>query len=191
MMLAFFRALADASRLRIVGLLAQESLSVEQLAEMLDLSPSTISHHLARLAEAGLVTARAESYYNIYQLEPAALEEMAHRLLSVDSLAAAAAGVDMNAYDQKIWRDYQGADGRLKSIPTQRKKLEAILNRVVGDFETGKTYSEQEVNRILGHYHADTALLRRELVGYDLLRRDRRGTEYWRPVNPDELPASQ
>jgi predicted transcriptional regulator len=189
-LLAFFKALADASRLRIVGLLARESLSVEQLAEMLELRPSTVSHHLAKLAEAGLVSARAESYYNIYQLEQKNLEEMARRLLSKEIFSEAAAGVDREAYDRKVWRDYQGADGKLKSIPTQRKKLDAILRRVVGDFELERIYSEQDVNKILGRYHEDTARLRRELVGGNLLNRDRRGTEYWRPVTSDKSPAN-
>jgi len=67
-LLSFFKALSDANRLKIVGLLARESLSVEQIAEMLSLRPSTVSHHLSILGEAGLVSARAESYYNIYQL---------------------------------------------------------------------------------------------------------------------------
>jgi DNA-binding transcriptional ArsR family regulator len=35
----FFKALADANRLKILGLLAQQNLSVEQIAGMLDLRP--------------------------------------------------------------------------------------------------------------------------------------------------------
>ena len=44
-LLGFFKALADGNRLKIVGLLAQGEYTVEQLAEMLDLRPSTVSHH--------------------------------------------------------------------------------------------------------------------------------------------------
>jgi DNA-binding transcriptional ArsR family regulator len=61
-LLTFFKAMADANRLKIVGLLAQQPYSVEQLAAMLDLKPSTVSHHLKLLSEAGLVSARAQSY---------------------------------------------------------------------------------------------------------------------------------
>ncbi|MGD8807913.1 MAG: metalloregulator ArsR/SmtB family transcription factor, partial [Chloroflexota bacterium] len=64
-LLAFFKALSDANRLKIVGLLAQSDYSVEELAAILALRPSTVSHHLARLTEVGLVSARAESYYSI------------------------------------------------------------------------------------------------------------------------------
>ena len=58
-LLLFFKALADANRLKIVGLLAGQSYTVEQLAAMLDLGASTVSHHLGKLAEAGLVSANA------------------------------------------------------------------------------------------------------------------------------------
>ena len=44
-LLNFFKALSDANRLKIVGLLAQEDLSVEQIAEMLGIGSSTVSHH--------------------------------------------------------------------------------------------------------------------------------------------------
>ena len=50
----FFKAFADTNRLKIVGLLADKPYSVEELAELLNLKPSTISHHLARLTKAGL-----------------------------------------------------------------------------------------------------------------------------------------
>ena len=54
-LLQFFKALADANRLKMVGLLAQHPRSGEELAALLDLKASTVSHHLSRLAGAGLV----------------------------------------------------------------------------------------------------------------------------------------
>ena len=76
-LLTFFKALADANRLKIIGLLSQQPYSVEQLAALLNIRPPTVSHHLKLLSEAGLVSARAESYYNVYQLESGALEQIA------------------------------------------------------------------------------------------------------------------
>ena len=67
-LVVFFKALADANRLKIVGLLARREYSVEELAALLNLKAPTISHHLSKLAEAGLVSARAEGYYSIYRL---------------------------------------------------------------------------------------------------------------------------
>lgn len=178
-LLRFFKALAEANRLKIVGLLAQQPYSVEQLAALLKLSPSTVSHHLGRLSEAGLVSARAESYYNVYQLETKALEQMTRRLLSQETLPSIAQGVDLEAYDHKVLRDFLQPDGRLKSIPAQRKKLEAILRHVAREFKPGRRYSEKEVNGLLSRYHDDTATLRRELVGYRFLQREGGGGDYW------------
>jgi predicted transcriptional regulator len=177
-LLTFFKALADANRLKIVGLLSQEAYSVEQLAAMLQLRPSTISHHLSRLAEAGLVSARAEGYYSVYSLEARALEAMARRLLSRDALPEAAADVDRSAYDHKVVADFSTTDGRLKTIPAQHKKLLAVLGHVVQSFEPGRQYPEQQVNEILRRFHEDTATLRRELVGAGLMARQ--AGQYWR-----------
>jgi len=179
-LLNIFKALADANRLKILGLLAARSYSGEELAALLDLKPSTVSHHLAKLAEAGLVSARAEGYYSIYELDRKALEATSRSLFSVERMAAVAADVDADAYDRKVIADYSRPDGSLKTIPAQRKKLEAILRHVARALEPGKRYSEKEVNKILRRFHADTATLRRELVGIGLMEREGGGGGYWR-----------
>lgn len=176
----FFKALADPNRLKIVGLLAEKSYSVEELAALLQLKPSTVSHHLGKLSEAGLVQSRAESYYSVYQLDRSMLEAKAQSIFSREELSSVAAEVDADAYDQKVIRDFTKRDGSLKTIPAQRKKLEAILRHIVNSFEVGKRYSEKRVNDILSQYHDDTATLRRELIGYGLMNREGGGGEYWR-----------
>jgi len=179
-LLTMFKALADANRLKIVGLLAGQPYSVEELAVLLDLKASTVSHHLSRLVKVGLVSARAEGYYSVYQLDKPALEAMSRSLFSPERITTAAADVDLDAYDHKVVADYTRRDGRLKTIPAQRKKLDAVLRYVVQAFETGKRYSEKKVNEILGGYHEDTATLRRELVGAGLMQREGGGGDYWR-----------
>jgi len=178
-LVAFFKALADTNRLKIVGLLSQQPYSVEQLAAILNKRPSTISHHLSRLAEVGLVSAKADSYYNVYQLEEEKLQQT-RLLFSEQDLAAVIENVDLDAYDRKVIEDYSLPDGRLKTIPAQRKKLEVVLRYVVEAFEPGVRYSEKQVNEMLARFHEDTAALRRELVGYGLMGREGDGGEYWR-----------
>ena len=178
-LVAFFKALADANRLKIIGLLAQQPYSVEQLAAILDLRPSTVSHHLSKLSEVGLVSAKADSYYNVYRLEEETLQKT-RLLFSQQDLAAVVENVDLDAYDRKVIEDYSLPDGRLKTIPAQRKKLEAVLRYVVEAFEPDVHYSEKQVNEILSRFHEDTATLRRELVGYGLMQREGDGGEYWR-----------
>ena len=177
-LVTFFKALADANRLKIVGLLAQQPYSVEELAALLGLKASTVSHHLAKLSQADLVSAKADSYYNVYQLDEKALENKSKSLFSQENLTASVADVDVDAYDKKIIKDYTRKDGSLKTIPAQRKKLEAILRYSVKSFKVSKKYTEKQVNEILSSYHEDTAYLRRELIGYGLMKRE--SGEYWR-----------
>ena len=179
-LVTFFKALADSSRLKIVGLLAEKSYSVEELAELLNLKASTVSHHLAKLSEVGLVSSRSESYYNVYRLDQSVLEEKARTMFTQVELSNVAAEVDADAYDKKVIRDYTRKDGSLKTLPAQRKKLEAVLRYVVKAFDAEKRYSEKQVNEILKRYHEDTATLRRELVGFGLMQREGGGGEYWR-----------
>jgi len=179
-LVTFFKALADSNRLKIVGLLAEKSYSVEELAELLKLKPSTVSHHLSRLSEVGLVRAHSESYYNVYQLDQSVLQEKARTMFTESELSNVAAEVDADAYDKKVIKDYSRRDGSLKTLPSQRKKLEAVLRYVVKEFDIGKRYSEKQVNEILAHYNEDTATLRRELVGFGLMQREGGGGGYWR-----------
>lgn len=175
--LPLFKALADANRLKIVGLLARQPYPVEQLAAILGLRPSTISHHLKLLAEVGLVSARTEGYYNIYRLEQGVLETIAQRLLSPQAFPAPDQPPGLDAYPSRVVRDYLLPDGSLKTIPAQRRKLEIILRHISQAFAPGVIYTEKQVNQILAGYHADTATLRREMVGYRLLARS--AGEYW------------
>ncbi len=177
-LLNFFKALADPNRLKIVGLLAQQDLSVEQIAEMLSISPSTASHHLSRLSKAGLVSARAESYYNIYQLNASKLETLSKDLLAPERLPTIISEVDMDAYDQKVVKNFTNPDGSLKGIPGQLKKMRAILLYILPAFEEGVRYPEKEVNQILEKYHEDYAQLRRSMIDTGLMKRE--NGIYWR-----------
>ncbi len=185
-LLTFFKAMADANRLKIVGLLSQKPYSVEQLAALLNVKPPTVSHHLKLLSEAGLVSARAESYYNLYQLESGVLERIASHLAAQDLLPSMASEVDMEAYDRKVLHDVLLADGRLKVIPAQRKKREVVLKHILNAFQTGIRYTEKQVNEILARFHEDTATLRREMIAYKLMKRAE--GEYWRIDG--QIPAS-
>jgi biotin operon repressor len=180
-LLTFFKALADANRLKIIGLLSQHPYSVEELAALLDLRPPTVSHHLKLLSEAGLVSARAESYYNMYQLEPGVLENIASHLVAQDKLPSMAAEVDLDAYDRIVLRNILLPDGRLKVIPAQRKKREVVLKHILKSFQSEVHYSEKQVNEILTRFHDDTATLRREMIVYKMMARA--SGEYWRIDN--------
>jgi predicted transcriptional regulator len=170
-LVAFFKALADENRLKIVGLLARQPQSVEELAANLGLSSPTVSHHLQRLLRADLVEARALQYYNVYALRPETLRRMAEQLLSAESIKATTAEPDLDGYTAKVLGDYL-VNGRLKTIPAQLKKRQVILRRLADEFAKGRRYPEKRVNEILKAFPEDYATLRRELVNQKLLARE-------------------
>lgn len=179
-LLAFFKALADENRLKIIGVLAQKPSSVENIAAQIGLSMSTTSHHLARLARAGLVSARAEGHYYIYSLHTDALKSMSQRLLHDEQIRQLSQPVSDDAYDQKVLSNFLDSEGRIKSFPAQDKKLLAILRHAVKAFEPGLQYPEKRVNEILSRFNEDTAFLRRSLIEYKLMEREGGGGAYWR-----------
>lgn len=184
-LLAFFKALADANRLKIIGLLTQKEASVEELATLLEVSSSTVSHHLSKLAEIGLVSARADGYFNVYRLETSRLDQLARQLLSEETLPEVAKDLDRKAYDRKILRDYLNEDGTIHQLPTNQRKLDVILGYIADHFDFGRMYTEKEVNEIISALHDDIAGLRRDMIMMCYLDRERDGSAYWR-LEPSE-----
>jgi predicted transcriptional regulator len=176
--LRFFKTLADASRLRMLGILASGERSVDELAALLELRPPTVSHHLARLRELGLVSMRSDGNVHFYRLDEDALRSLSRDVLSIERVASFADMVEAEAWQKKVLRDF--FDGqRLKEIPASRKKRQVILEQLANQFRAGERYTEIEVNQLLLRHHPDPATLRRELVGAGLLQREQ--SIYWRP----------
>jgi DNA-binding transcriptional ArsR family regulator len=178
-LLEFFKALADANRLTIVGVLARSPRSVDQIAAALSLDSSTVSHHLKRLARVGLVCARAEGPYSVYELDRGALERLARELLADDTLPKLAVDADLSAFDRKVLDTFVGPDGRFTAFPSQHRKYMVLVRHAAAAFEHGERYGEREVNERLARYHDDTARLRRSLVDAGIMGRARDGSRYW------------
>ena len=65
-----FKTLADPTRIRILGILAEAELAVHELMEVLEMTQSRVSRHLGILREAGLVRDRRDGTFVLYRLEP-------------------------------------------------------------------------------------------------------------------------
>jgi DNA-binding transcriptional ArsR family regulator len=176
-LLRYLKALADESRLRILGILATGERSVEDLAAMLKLRAPTVSHHLALLRAVDLVEARAEGTTRYYRLRAQGLSAINRMLSAPEQLAVFARDEDASAWEQKVLRDFFEGE-RLKEIPASRKKREVILRWLAERFEARRRYSEAEVNELLQRHHPDSATLRREMIGQGLLAR--KDSYYWR-----------
>jgi DNA-binding transcriptional ArsR family regulator len=176
-LLAFFKALADESRLRIVGLLANGERSVQDLAAQLGLKEPTVSHHLAILKAQGLVTVRAEGATRWHALDASALERLVKQVL-VKPLEAPVRPPPADEPEARVLAAFLDQDERLKEIPANRRKRVVILKWLARMFEMDRFYKEAEINACLKTRHPDFATLRRELVGHRMLGRD--DGVYWR-----------
>ena len=172
-----FKCLSDKSRLQILKSLAIEDMYVERLAERLGITAPTVSFHLKKLADAGAVTAYKSQYYMMYSLKREIFETSMLDILREESDEAAVQAQRDAEYRQKVV-DTFFEYGKLKAIPTQRKKERIILEEIVQAFKFDRVYSEREVNIILADFYDDLCTLRRDLVSEKLLDRDTVG--YWR-----------
>ena len=76
------------------------------------------------------------------------------------------------AFAEKVKRVFW-RDGLIVALPSQLKKRKVLLDLILQDFEPGRSYTEQEVNfKILDHYD-DYCTVRRELVDFGLLIREK------------------
>ena len=74
-----FRALSDPARVKIVNLLArsEEPVCVCEFVPAVELSQPTVSHHLKKLTEAGLLEREERGKWAFYSLSGEALERLA------------------------------------------------------------------------------------------------------------------
>lgn len=73
-----FQAIADPVRRDIIGLLADESLSVNSVAENFEISRPAISKHLKILAECGIVVINKKGRERYCEIQPAELKPVAN-----------------------------------------------------------------------------------------------------------------
>jgi len=187
-LLDFFKALADENRLTLIGLLNESEYNVGELAAILQLKEPTVSHHLSKLREVGLVNLRAVGNQRRYKLNDEALKRWKKQMMDLENInreldysqpdKSWIDALPLDDYDKKIIKDY--TEGRrLKHIPAQEKKVMSVLRWIILDFEPDVRYAEHEVNGIIEQYHEDYARLRREMIDADMLRRERNGAAYW------------
>ena len=165
------KLIADETRLRILGLLAERERNGRELAEVLQLTPPTISHHMRKLVDAGLVVARPEAQQQIYSLNTRLLAAARELPLAPPGETRAVADEADRLRNRVLANFFEGS--RLKTIPARRKDRVIVLQHLLERFDPSRSYPEQEVNDILRVAHEDVATLRRELVDYGYMERER------------------
>lgn len=182
------KALADPTRFATVALLAQAPRSGDELAALLDLNPSTISHHLAKLQDAGLVVNKTEQYYRIYFLQEQTLATLQESLVlpALIEMVSAMKTVDSDAYRQQILSRWI-VDGKLQGLPTPIKQRDIVLQWLIDKFTVNVQYEPAQLDTILNQWcswahpkQLDITSITSALVAGNYLARKRDGSVYWR-----------
>jgi hypothetical protein len=145
-------ALADPMRLRLLADIADagaEGCNVDDLSRE-ELTARELRDHVARLAQTGLVESGGRGV--VARLDR--MQQTSFALASGEDPEVAA---------------YFDEEGKLSELPRA-----SVTRR----FEEGRTYSEAEVSALLYRVHYDYNGLRRHMLDFGILERDRRGMQY-------------
>lgn len=187
-LLAALKTLADERRLLMLRLMAQREYNVGELAQAIELSEPTTSHHLTKLHGTGFLSLRMDGNKRFYRVNEHRLENFKEKIQTIEVLPENPnEGKSDNKWiDELDWSNEDKAvlrsftwNSELLKIPTKNKKFIVILRWLATLFEEGKHYTEREISDMLKQKHEDYALLRRYLVEYGFMRRERGGGDYW------------
>jgi len=162
-LVTFLQAAGQQERLHILGILAESTSSVPELARRVGLKETAVIKHLGRLKRAALVQ---ETAPYTYQLNPNALEQINHTVFNRGD------SQNKETLRQRVLRHYT-VGPRLKVLPENEDEIREIASWLAELFEPDIQYPEKEVNERLHQAHPDHAQMRRLLVDYGLMTRSR------------------
>jgi DNA-binding HxlR family transcriptional regulator len=169
--LTIFKALSDSSRLLIVSALREKPQYVEELAQRLSLSESTVSFHLKKLEAAQLVVKEKQQYYVMFQLQERLFESSLKELVSFANPQVEAQNRRFEEYRAKVLSTYF-TNGVLLKLPSQYKKKIIILEEILKLFHSDRIYLEKEVDEIIKPVFADYVSIRRYLIDEQMMNRN-------------------
>lgn len=168
--LKLFKVLSDKSRLQILNSLLEEPMVVERIASRLGLATSTVSFHLKKLEDAGLITSEKTQYYKQFSIKKKMLDYTLSELIKMEKDQLIEDRDE--AYRKKVLDTFFVGDSH-KSLPVQMKKKRIVLEELAKSFKADRTYEEHEVNAIIEPHYDDYCTVRRYLIDFGLLKRER------------------
>jgi predicted transcriptional regulator len=182
----YHKALADPTRLRMLLILSKGEMHGHALAEKLNLSQPTVTHHATKLREAALIKERRDKNTVYFKLNPEFITAMADASLQF-IFAKGVEGMEEQSPDhslkETVLRNFFSKDGRLRQIPAQYKKKLIALQYIVEKLEPGVIYTEKEINEFIKPFHDDFATIRREFIMHQFMYRENDKYE----LNPQEM----
>ncbi len=147
--LDIFRALADATRLRVLQLLRSMELSVGELAQVLGQSQPRVSRHVKILVDAGLAERRKEGSWVFVALGGAARvapvlaaldawNEGGDHWATADVARLAAVRADRAAAASAWFETHAGEWDAIRSLHVAESEVEAAIAAVLGDAPVGQ-----------------------------------------------------
>jgi hypothetical protein len=169
---AALKALTDPQRLRILGRLAAQPATTEELVVELARPLPSVVRHLQLLRRAGLVEPGWALRLDRLQVLGRELERFQRGHEAAYPPLSGPDGQALAPEDVKVLRAFV-EDGRLTSIPAQQKKRLVVLHWLRDQvFTEDREYPEKEVNQRLALFHPDVAALRRYMVDERLVSRE-------------------
>lgn len=160
-------------------------LSDNEIAKITGVSPSTIRHQRFVFREKAK---QAKLYLSIFEMVEKSSSEKKDKNLQNEliDIHAGAKMVDDRYFitnseeDKIISSSFESLQPlKLKVFSPKEKKKIVILRKIALQFDSGKKYSETEVNAILKSIYADYATIRRYLIEYGFMERTNNCKEYW------------
>lgn len=167
--LVILKALSDESRLSIFRLLLERDAYIEVISERLKLAPSTVSFHLKKLVDAGLVASKKDQYYTIYFAVPDFAEVSLKNLVLGARVKLKEQDKVEEQYKEKVLKSFFKY-GKLVKVPSQKMKREWVLNRVAENLATNKSYSLADLKELLSEIYPDPGLLITEMTAAGMIQ---------------------
>ena len=169
--IALFKCLADKSRIQILKSLMTEDMYVERLAQRIGITPATVSFHLKKLEDVGAVRSRRDQYYTMYSINPDVFNVTILDILKEESEEMTLQKERDEIYRKKVIDSFFEY-GKLRSIPSQRKKERIVLEEIAKSFEKGREYTEREINIIIADFNDDFCTIRRDMISEGIITRE-------------------
>jgi len=170
---SFFKALSNTDRLRVAGAIAAGPRSTSEVAAALTVSYRTARGHLEALAEAGFARVEGEGAEARFTWDEKRVRALAKAHLESPRVRELAGARDERS---RVLAAFF-RDGRLVGWPSGETRKQVLLEHIVSRFDSGRVYSEREVNEILKPIADDYTTIRRALVDRAFL--NRQDSVYW------------
>ncbi|MFA8342776.1 MAG: DUF2087 domain-containing protein [Rhodothermaceae bacterium] len=168
--LKIMKVMADESRLLILNILFEKPQYVEEISKRLDLAPSTVSFHLKKLEELDLVIKEKKQYYSEFRIKKEVFDSKLIDLIRFKNVEKVAQENRIKKSNDKVISAFI-KNGKIEKLPRQLKKKLLIMEWISEKFSYNKSYSEMEVNEIIGKYYDDYCTVRRYMVDYNYFER--------------------